>query len=76
MPTEEIDLLIVPGSVFGRNKHRIGYGKGYYDRFIEKTNDTCTKVGICFSDNLIDAVPYSEFDKKLDIIITENEIIN
>ena len=75
MPACDIDLLIVPGSVFGRNKHRIGYGKGYYDRFIEKTNNRCIKVGICFSDNLIDAVPYSEFDKTLDVIITENEII-
>lgn len=71
---EELDLIIAPGCVFGRNKHRIGYGKGYYDRFIKKAKNACT-VGLAYSFNLIDSVPKGEFDMPLNIIITENEVI-
>ncbi len=71
----KLDLIIVPGCVFGRNKHRIGYGKGYYDRFIAKISKKCKTVGLCYSENLEEKVPFGEFDRQIDIIITENEVI-
>ena len=71
---EELDLIIVPGCVYGRNMHRIGYGKGYYDRFIKRAKNAMV-IGLSYSFNLIESVPISEFDMPLNIIITENEVI-
>ena len=70
---EEIDLVIVPGSVFGRNFHRIGYGMGFYDRFLRKTR--AVKIGVCYNFCLINEIIPNEFDVKMDIIITETEVL-
>lgn len=69
---ENPDLTIVPGLGFDRNKNRIGYGGGYYDRYLSK-NQT-TSVGFFASDFEIDEIETNEYDYKLDYIITEKEI--
>lgn len=69
---ENPDLTIVPGLGFDRNKHRLGYGGGYYDRYLN-TNKT-TSIGFFASDVEVDQIPTNEFDHKLDYIITEKEI--
>lgn len=69
----KIDLTIVPGVAFSKEGYRIGYGKGYYDRFL-KEHDTFS-LGICHSELLFDKVPFDEFDVKLQKIITEKEEI-
>jgi 5-formyltetrahydrofolate cyclo-ligase len=56
-----------------RKCNRLGYGKGFYDRFLKKTK--AKKVGLVFSDFLFDEIPTEEFDEKLDVIITEEEVI-
>ena len=66
---KDIDLIIVPGVVFSKTLYRIGYGKGYYDRYLIKTN--AYKVGFSFSETLVDELPHSEFDVKMDIVITD-----
>lgn len=71
---EHLDLIIVPGCVFGRNLHRIGYGKGYYDRFL-KGAPFAKKVGLSFSVNIENEVSFSQFDVPMDVIITEDEVI-
>ena len=53
--------------------NRLGYGKGFYDRFLKKEN--AVKVGMLFDDFLIDQVPVEKFDEKLDILITEKKIL-
>lgn len=68
---DELDLIVVPLVAFNRNRARIGYGKGYYDRFLP---DKAVRVGLAFSGQEIDFVP-EEFDKTLDVIVTEKEII-
>lgn len=74
IPKEEIDFVVVPGCVFSRTGHRIGYGKGYYDRFLENTKAvTC---GLCYEFSLVSELPYEKTDIGLDFIVTENEIIN
>ena len=70
----ELDLIITPGVVFGKNMHIIGYGKGYYDRFFCLA-ENAYKVGLCYGFNLIKHVPEGKYDMPLDIIITENEVI-
>lgn len=63
------DLMIVPGSVFSVKKERMGYGGGYYDRFLEK-NPMCT-VGFFFDCQKTDMLPCEQYDKKLSYILTE-----
>lgn len=70
----EIDLIIVPGVAFDRQLNRMGRGKGYYDRLLSTLE--VPKIGICFDFQLLDSVPTEPFDKKMDMIITEKEMIN
>lgn len=67
-------LVIVPGVVFSKKKYRIGYGKGYYDKFISKNRQNFY-LGICFENQIIDKFDFDEFDEQLDRVITEENII-
>ena len=68
-----IDIIIVPGVAFDRKLNRLGFGKGYYDRYL--SNKEIYKVGICFSGQLIDTLPTDNHDIKMDLVITEKELI-
>ncbi|MCB2355099.1 5-formyltetrahydrofolate cyclo-ligase [Clostridium estertheticum] len=73
---ENIDLIIVPGVVFDEDCNRIGFGAGYYDRFLSmKTKNTIT-IGIAYDYQIIDKVPTDEYDVPLNFIITEKRIIS
>ncbi|OIO76045.1 MAG: 5-formyltetrahydrofolate cyclo-ligase [Elusimicrobia bacterium CG1_02_37_114] len=69
----EIDLIIVPGQAFDYQKNRIGRGKGYYDKLLERNN--FTKAGICFDFQIVDKVPTENFDIKMDLVISEEVVI-
>ncbi len=62
--------MIVPGVAFHKNGNRIGYGKGFYDRFLAKYTDIST-VGICFDLQMTDKMPFEAFDVQLEYVITE-----
>lgn len=64
-----IDLLIIPGVAFDDECNRIGYGKGYYDRFLGQ-NDTGYIVGLAFENQIVEYIPINELDQKVDCIIT------
>ena len=68
---EKIDVVVVPGMAFDKKGHRLGRGKGYYDRFLAKIRNTY-KIGICFPWQLVDNVPTDEHDILMDEIITMN----
>lgn len=70
---EELDLIIIPMAAADRKGNRLGYGQGFYDRFLKQTEGF--KVGLIFSDFLFDEIPAEDFDIKLDVIITEDELI-
>ncbi|MCX7820502.1 MAG: 5-formyltetrahydrofolate cyclo-ligase [Brevinematales bacterium] len=70
----EIDVIFVPGIVFGRNGYRIGYGKSYYDVFLSSFPYKKT-VGVAFDFQLIDNVPFNENDVRLNFLISESEIL-
>ena len=68
-------LCIVPGICFDRHGNRMGYGKGFYDRFL--TNFSGVSVGICYSVQLSDEdLPIASHDVPLNIIFTEKETID
>ncbi|HLR76230.1 MAG TPA: 5-formyltetrahydrofolate cyclo-ligase [Balneolaceae bacterium] len=69
----ELDLIIVPMAGGDMNKNRIGYGKGFYDRFLAQTN--CLKIGLLFEPCLEDEIPTESFDVKLDKLITEQRLL-
>ncbi len=73
----EPDILLVPLLAFDRTGHRIGYGAGYYDMTIARLRSlkTVTAVGIAFAMQEIPAVPASERDARLDLVLTEREAI-
>ena len=71
------DILFVPVVAFDKRLYRIGYGGGYYDRYISKISykKKMLKIGIAHSCQKIDKVPTNKYDKKLDIIITEKYVL-
>lgn len=75
VPKEKIDLVVVPSVAFDRYGYRVGYGGGYYDRFLEDIPNVI-KIGIAFDLQIVDEVPKENFDISVDKIITEKEVIN
>ena len=70
-------IMLMPGVAFDKDGHRIGYGKGFYDRYLKRL----TKVGIkaykivlCYECQLLNEVPYENHDISADMVITENGI--
>ena len=72
------DVLIVPLACFDRAGHRIGYGAGYYDMTIHRLRSmkTVVAVGIAFAAQEIARVPATERDERLDLVLTEREVID
>ena len=62
------DVMLLPGAAFDREGHRIGYGGGFYDRYLEKHPEP-VKIGICFDFQLVDAIPAETFDQAADAVI-------
>ena len=67
-------VCIVPGIAFDKKGYRLGYGKGYYDRFLEHFDGI--SVGLCFNEMLEEDLPADSFDKRADYIITDKQIYN
>ena len=68
-------ICIVPGLAFDKKGYRLGYGGGYYDRFMEKYHDRMIFCGICFDDIITESLPYEEHDRAVDLIVTDNLIM-
>lgn len=75
MEPGEIDLVLVPGVVFDMKKYRIGYGAGYYDRFLNKVGKDCIKAGLAFEIQIKESVPVQGHDIPMDLVITEDRVI-
>jgi len=70
-----IDVIITPGVAFDRNKNRVGFGRGYYDRFFLK-HPNAKKIAIAFEEQMInEGIETDKYDKKVDVLITEDNII-
>lgn len=71
-----IDLVLVPLLAFDRQGYRVGYGKGYYDKFLSLCRKDVLKVGLCFFEPEVVIDDRNEFDIALDYCITPAEIFN
>lgn len=71
----DIDLILMPGVAFDRHGGRIGYGGGFYDRFLSSMNKTADKIVLAYNFQVLDEVPMEENDVRVDGIITEEGII-
>ncbi len=66
-------IIIIPALAYSKNKYRIGYGGGYYDRFL--CQNTCMKtIGVCLDKFIIDSFDIDKFDIAVDIIVTESDM--
>ena len=71
---EDMDaLLIMPGVAFDRENHRIGYGGGYYDRYLERPNRHF-KIALAYQFQVFQKVPFEVFDIQPDLILTESSV--
>ena len=70
---QEIDLLVVPGLVFDERGYRVGFGGGYYDRFL--TDYPNRTVSLLYSGQLVAEVPKESFDIPVEYLITENGFV-
>ena len=71
------DILLVPLVSYDGNFNRLGYGGGFYDRYIEKIEKikNVIKIGLAFSFQKVKFIPINQYDKRLDFMITEKEIL-
>ncbi len=71
---EEIDLIVVPGVAYDKNRNRLGRGKGFYDRLLATTK--ALKIGVGYDFQLLDEIPTEEHDVKMDFVITPRRFIS
>ncbi|MDD2366453.1 MAG: 5-formyltetrahydrofolate cyclo-ligase [Desulfuromonadaceae bacterium] len=73
---DEADLIVVPGVAFDLVGHRIGYGKGFYDRFLHQSRALGHLVGLCHDFQLIDSlIPADVHDIPMEVIVTDARIV-
>lgn len=71
----EIDMAVVPGVAFDLNKNRVGYGAGFYDRFLKKVGSRCFIVGLAFDFQVCEDIAADVFDVPVNMIITETGVL-
>jgi len=71
---KNIDLVLVPGIVFDKEGHRVGYGFGYYDKFLRKM-PKAVKIGLAFDFQIVDKLPKETHDVPVDMVVTEKMIV-
>jgi len=76
LEASSIDLIIVPGISFSVSGHRIGYGGGYYDRYLSRIDRRSTVLlGVCYDQLLQDTIPIEKYDLPVDYVCSELRLI-
>lgn len=74
VPPEEIDFVIIPGVAFDSAGNRLGYGGGYYDRFLPLLRPDTRKIATAFQLQVVEALVPDRFDRPVDLVVTEEKI--
>ena len=75
VPAEEVDLAVLPGVAFDLAGNRLGFGAGYFDRFLPLLRPDCPRLALAYEFQIVDGVPAAPHDIKMDLIVTEKRII-
>lgn len=73
--SEELDIVMVPGTAFDLQGGRMGQGKGYYDRLLATARPDAPPVGLAFDCQIFDEIPVSSHDVFMDLVLTESRVI-
>jgi 5-formyltetrahydrofolate cyclo-ligase len=76
LPPESMDVILMPGVAFDLTGGRLGYGGGYYDRFLEKCSPDCMLVAVAFEIQIVEHVPCADHDANIHKIVTEKRVID
>lgn len=71
--TSSIDICLTPGLGFSAQGNRLGFGRGYYDKWLS-THEVVCKIGLAYDCQVLDEIPVDEFDVPMDMIVTEKQI--
>jgi len=69
------DVVMVPGLAFTGHGDRLGQGGGWYDRFLAGIRPDCTTIGVCFAEQVVDALPVEAHDVVLDQVVTDRGLL-
>jgi 5-formyltetrahydrofolate cyclo-ligase len=72
---KELGLVVVPGCGFDLKGHRIGFGKGFYDRFLSELKENIPLVALAFEIQIVEEIPSDRWDVQMNYIVTERRII-
>jgi 5-formyltetrahydrofolate cyclo-ligase len=73
---ETIEVIILPGSCFDEHGGRLGYGGGFYDRFIAQQAPTAMRIGLAFELQVTDNLPLLAHDQRLHVLVTEERVLH
>jgi 5-formyltetrahydrofolate cyclo-ligase len=73
LKVNKMDLVFVPGIAWDKNGHRLGYGKGYYDRYLRDLHTI--NVGLAYDFQILEDIPHEKNDLRVDLIVTEKRVI-
>lgn len=72
---KNLDIVVVPAVAFSKSGYRVGYGGGYYDRFLERLANKTITIGINYEEMLFDKVPKEDHDLAVDMVVTDKRLL-
>lgn len=72
---KQLDVVLVPGLMFDPDGYRVGYGGGFYDRFLDRLPDDTTTVGVGYGFQIRDRVPRMDHDEPVDVVVTPERVL-
>jgi 5-formyltetrahydrofolate cyclo-ligase len=69
------DVVVVPGLAFTATGDRLGQGGGWYDRFLSQIRADCTTIGVCFAEQVVEALPVEAHDVTMDHVVTDHGVL-